>query len=200
MSDKEDNSEGESGEEKKPEPVGFFSPELNHVRSGIFKRWALTTVTLMTFILAILSVYWACLFKVESHLSNLVFYVVDMDAQVAPYNTSGIEPVVGPIITNLARTQVASGQPTLGWGPLFASDFNYDPIAVRQAVYDFKAWGAIIINPNATALLMEAVQNGNASYDPIGACQLVYMDSRDDTNWYDVSSVAQPLLNTMERY
>lgn len=186
MSDNENQPNGsESGEEKKPQPVGLFSPQLKHLRKGILMRWILTTVTLMAFIMAILSVYWACLFKVEEHLSNLVFYVVDMDAGVAPYNTSGITPIVGPIITDLARTQVASGSPTLGWGPLFAKDFDYDPIAVRQAVYDFKAWGAIIINPNATALLIEAVQTGNTSYDPMGACQLVYIDSRDDTNWYD---------------
>lgn len=108
-----------------------------------------------------------------------------MDAQVAPYNTSGVTPIVGPIIQDLARTMVASGNPTLGWGPLNASDFNYDPIAVRQAVYDFKAWAAIIIMPNATALLQSAIQNGNTSYDPMGACQLIYQDSRDDTNWYD---------------
>jgi len=33
--------------------------------------------------------------------------------------------------------------------------------------------------------LYQAVASGNTSYDPIGACQLVYQDSRDDTNWYD---------------
>jgi hypothetical protein len=114
-----------------------------------------------------------------------VVYVVDFDGQGAPYNTSGIKPFVGPIITGLARTQVASGTPTVGWGPLSGSDFNYDPIAVRQAVYDWHAWAAIIIMPNATQQLYSAVQNGNTSYDPMGACQLIYQDSRDDTNWFD---------------
>lgn len=122
-------------------------------------------------------------------------YVVDMDAQVAPYNTSGVTPIVGPIITDLARTMVASGNPTLGWGPLNAADFNYDPIAVRQAVYDFKAWAAIIIMPNATALLQSAIRTGNTSYDPMGACQLIYQDARDDTNWYDfISPIISPFM------
>ncbi|KAL1311850.1 hypothetical protein AAFC00_001925 [Neodothiora populina] len=190
MSEKDEQSKNgstseEGGEKSPPKPVGFFDPSLKHIRRKIFSKWLLTTVVLMGFIMGILSIYWGCLFRIEDNLGSLVFYVVDMDAQVAPYNTSGITPLVGPIITGLARSMVASGKPTLGWGPLFASDFNYDPIAVRQAVYDFKAWGAIIINPNATAMLYEAVQTGNTSYDPLGACQLVYQDARDDTNWFD---------------
>jgi hypothetical protein len=72
-----------------------------------------------------------------------------------------------------------------GYGSLPPSQFNDDPIQVRQAVYDFKAWAAIIINPNATAMLYSAIRTGNTSYDPMGAMQLVFTDSRDDTMWYD---------------
>lgn len=34
-------------------------------------------------------------------------------------------------------------------------------------------------------MLHSAIANGNSSYEPLGACQLIYQDSRDDTNWYD---------------
>jgi hypothetical protein len=34
-------------------------------------------------------------------------------------------------------------------------------------------------------MLYQAVATGNTSYEPLGACQLVYQDARDDTNWYD---------------
>lgn len=61
------------------------------------------------------------------------------------------------------------------------SHFNNDPIAVRQAVYDFTAWAAIIINANATALLRQAVEQGNSSYDPNGAAQVIYVTARDQT-------------------
>ena len=139
----------------------------------------------MTFILGVLSIYWAVFFHVEQNLSSLVVYIVDFDGQTAPYNESSIQPVVGPTIVQLAQQMVASEKPNLGYGSLPPSAFNYDPLQVRQAVYDFHAWAAIIINPNATAMLYSAVQNGNTSYDPMGACQLVYQDARDDTNWYD---------------
>lgn len=175
-----------------PAPVGFWDPRLKHVRHEAMLKWTITTAVLMAFILGVLSIYWGALFHVEQNLSSLVVYVVDFDGQVAPYNTDGHTPVVGPMITNLARSMVASTTPNLGYGVLPASDFQNDPIQVRQAVFNEDAWAAIVINPNATAMLYSAIQNGNQSYEPTGACQLVYIDSRDDTNWYDFMS---PLLN-----
>ncbi|KAK3117599.1 hypothetical protein LTR53_000925 [Teratosphaeriaceae sp. CCFEE 6253] len=166
-----------------PTPVGFWDHRLHHVRKEAMTKWTITTAGLMTFILGVLSNHWACLYHVEKNLSSLVVYVVDMDGQTAPYDSQA--PLVGPIITNLARSMVASSTPTLGWGVLPGSDFNNDPIQVRQAIFNFDAWAAIVINPNATAMLYSALQSGNTSYDPMGACQLTYIDSRDDTNWYD---------------
>lgn len=50
---------------------------------------------------------------------------------------------------------------------------------VRQEVYDNKAWAGIVINPNATALLQQAIETGNSSYDPSGAFQFFYVEARD---------------------
>lgn len=72
------------------------------------------------------------------------------------------------------------------------SDFNNDPIQVRQAVYNQEAWAAIVINPNATALLYSAVETGNSSYEPMGACQLVYVEARDETTYLNY---IMPLLD-----
>ena len=105
-------------------------------------------------------------------------YVVDFDGLVAPY--TDVTPIIGPQIVKAVESMIA---PTgsLGWGSLPASQFNFDPMAVRQAVYDERAWAAIIINANATALLQRAVTNGNATYDPLGAAQIVYVEARDET-------------------
>jgi hypothetical protein len=137
-----------------------------------------TALILSTFILAVLSLYWAVLYHVEQNLSSLVVFVVDFDGQVAPY--TNISPIVGPMIVQTAQSLLAPSG-TVGWQSQPPSVFNYDPIAVRQAIYAEKAWAAIIINPNATALLQEAVNNGNASYDPMGAAQVVYVEARDET-------------------
>jgi hypothetical protein len=165
-------------------PVGFWHPDLRKVRNRAFAKWIVTTAFLMGFILAVLSIYWGVFFKVENRLHHLLVYVVDMDG-AAPYDNTGKQPFVGRTITELVQKQLDSSMPTLGWGIRSGDEFNNDPLAVRQAVYNWDAWAAIIINPNASALLYQAVATGNTSYDPLGACQLVYQDSRDDTNWYD---------------
>lgn len=111
-------------------------------------------------------------------MSSLVVWVVDFDCQVAPY--TGTTAVVGPAVVSYALSQLKPTG-TVGWGSLPASDFNYDPMEVRQRIYDYKAWAAVIINANATTLLQDAVNNGNASYDPLGAAQIVYVQARDET-------------------
>jgi hypothetical protein len=171
-------------------PVGFWHPKLKHVRNRALGKWVLTTAVLMAFILAVLSLYWAVFFKVENRLKHLLVYVVDFDGQ-APYDT-GATPLVGPTITRLTEQMLSSSKPTLGWGIRSPSEFNNDPLQVRQAIYNFDAWAAIVINPNATALLYSAIANGNTSYDPLGACQLIYQDARDDTNWFDFIA---PMIN-----
>lgn len=167
-----------------PVPVGFWHPSLQKTRHRVFREWVVTTGFLMAFILAVLSIYWGVFFKIETRLSHLIIYVVDMDG-AAPFDNTGNAPFVGPTITQLVEQQLDSGTPTLGWNIRPGSDFNNDVLEVRQAVYNWDAWAAIIINSNASALLYQAVATGNTSYDPLGACQLVYQDSRDDTNWYD---------------
>ena len=104
-------------------------------------------------------------------------FVVDFDGQVAPY--TDVTPVVGPMIVQTAQSLLAPSG-TVGWQSQPASVFNFDPMAVRRAVYDEKAWAAVIINANATALLQDAVNNGNSSYDPMGVAQVVYVEARDE--------------------
>lgn len=177
------NGDEEEQQQQTPSAVGFWDPSLKAVRNEAFTKWTITTAFLMAFIIACLSLYWGVFTHVEDNLTSLHIMVADFDAQVAPYNQSGVTPMVGPTIQQLAAQQVQSPRPSLGYVNLGAAHFNYDPIQVRRAVYDFKAWGAIIINPNATALLYDAVQYGNTSYDPLGAGQLVYVQARDSTNW-----------------
>lgn len=144
----------------------------------------------MTFILAVLSLYWAVLFNVEENMSSLTTIVVDFDGQVAPYQN--VQPLVGPQIVSAAR-QARKPIGTIGWEIRSAADFNYDPIAVRQFVYDEHAWAAVIVNSNATALLRQAVENGNAQYDPLGAAQVIYVQARDETTYgnYIVPQIQQ---------
>lgn len=153
----------------------------------------LQVLILCCFILSVLSLYWAVLFNVEQNISSLTVFVVDFDGTQAPY--TGVQPMIGPMITQTTEQMNESPVTHLGYITKPPADFNNDPIGVRQAVYDFKAYAAIIINPNATALLQAAVEQGNTTYDPLGACQIVYVQARDQDTY---SSYILPQLDAFQ--
>ena len=127
--------------------------------------------------------YWAVLYHVEGNISSLDVFVVDFDGTQPPYQSE--KPLLGPMITETTEMMLRSPDPHLGFVTMTPAQFNNDPLAVRQAVYDFKAYAAIVVNANATALLRAAVESGNASYDPLGACQVIWLEARDQDTYYD---------------
>lgn len=181
--------------------VGFWHPRMRKVRRHVLLLWTRTSkqrsaplatgpitcarlkwlavLTLVVAIMGVLSIYWGVLFRVEANLRALVIHVVDFDAQVAPYDN--VQPVVGPAVTKLTEQLYNAPGLSLGFTTVPPSQFNNDPLQVREAVYRWDSWAAIIVNPNATALLQEALATGNASYDPTGAVQIVVQSARDPT-------------------
>lgn len=119
--------------------------------------------------------------------------MVDFDAVVEPY--TGVTPLIGPMITQMTEEILRSPAPHLGYDIILPSVFDNDPLQVREAVYHQKAWAAIVINPNATTLLQHAVEQGNTSYDPLGACQVIYVAARDQETLY---SYILPQLSSLQ--
>jgi hypothetical protein len=133
------------------------------------------------------------LYTVYSRLDRLTVWIVDFDSQVAPYNNTS--PIIGPFVTNEFTHLKPAQVDNLGWTVKPAADFDHDPMRVRQGIYNEDAYVAIIINSNATTLLMTAVNDGNSSYDPTGATQVIYNTARDQTT---MSSYILPaLLDTL---
>ncbi|KAI1869020.1 uncharacterized protein JN550_006007 [Neoarthrinium moseri] len=162
--------------------VGFWDHRMSKVRAHVLRLWAQTVVIILCFIMAVLALYWAVLFSVQDNMRSLTVQVVDFDGQVAPYEN--VEPLIGPMITRLAQQTVDKiEEPSLGYTVVPPADFDYDPIAVRQSVYDYHSYAAIIINPNATALLTEAIASGNTTYDPTGAIQMILLSARQETTY-----------------
>ncbi|XXG97826.1 hypothetical protein Hte_004140 [Hypoxylon texense] len=167
--------------------AGFWEPSMKKIRGEVIFAWATTDggpiLILSTFIVGVLSLYWAVLFHVDKNVRSLTVHVVDFDGQVAPFDYVDT-PVVGPLVTSVARQMFEStAQRSLGFTIVPPAQYGFDPIAVRQAVYDWHAWAAVIVNPNATALLQQAVVAGNASYDPTGAVQFIIQTARQETNY-----------------
>ena len=93
---------------------------------------------LFVFILLVLSLFNGVFFHIPENYSSLIVYVVDFDG-LPPYQ--GATPLVGPQVVQ-ATEALAQSQPHLGYIAMPPSNFDNDPIAVRQAVYDFKAHAA----------------------------------------------------------
>ncbi|KAF6785394.1 mnng and nitrosoguanidine resistance protein [Colletotrichum sojae] len=157
--------------------VSWWHPHLAKLRKHTSMLWIRNTFIICAATFVVLCLYWGIVFRIEENLPSLVCYVVDFDGQVEPYRN--VTPLIGPTVTNLANKTLWSAIPSIGYQIRTPSEFNFDPLQVRQAVYHFRAWSAIIVNPNATALLQEAVAMGNSSYDPTGAVQVITLSGRD---------------------
>ena len=113
-------------------PVGFWDPALSNTRRWVLIHWARTILILMVFIMTVLGMYWAVLFNVEQNLEALTIGVVSFDGRVDPYN--GVTPVVGRAV--IKATEMAAKEPGhLGFVTQDPAMYNYDPTAVRLAVY-----------------------------------------------------------------
>ncbi|KAJ4321333.1 hypothetical protein N0V94_002965 [Neodidymelliopsis sp. IMI 364377] len=145
-------------------------------------------------IMAFLCLFWGALFRQNDNVQHLRILVVDFDGQVAPYD--GTTPLVGPFVTQAVNNMLDAGGIVPSYVHRSPHDFDDDPLKVRESIYDFHAWGAVIINANATALLTNAIMQGNASYDPFGACQIVYNSARDQTT---ASSFIVPSLTKLQK-
>ena len=96
------------------------------------------------------------------------------------------DALVGPMVTQMTESIVEeNAMPHLGFVTVPPSAYNYDHLAVREAIYQQEAYAGIVVNSNATTLLRQAVETGNSSYDPTGAIQLIYVEARDQDSYYN---------------
>ncbi|KAJ5209215.1 hypothetical protein N7449_003594 [Penicillium cf. viridicatum] len=163
-------------------PVSFFHPSLKEVRQRVFYQWARTLLILCVFVFGVLSLFWGAQYGTEAKYPALKVWVVDFDGQVDPYRSN--DTIVGSAVTDATNRILQSDGLHLGYTIKSPADFNYDPSAVRQAIYDEHAYAAVIIKPNATTLLRDAVSKGNTTYDPSGAIETVIISARDEATYF----------------
>ncbi|OCL00645.1 uncharacterized protein K441DRAFT_601358 [Cenococcum geophilum 1.58] len=182
-----------------PVPVGFWHWEMNGVRLHVLQLWMRTNLILAIAILAFLCLFWGVLFNQNKLSTSIKVWVVDFDGQIAPYLNE--IPLVGPVVTGSVQKLIDSRGIHPGYTFRSPVDFANDPMQVRESVYNQDAYAAVIINANATALLRAAVEQGNTTYDPKGAGQVILNSARDQatSSSYIVPSItALQSLITLE--
>ncbi|RAK81371.1 SNG1 family protein [Aspergillus fijiensis CBS 313.89] len=163
------------------EPVGFFEPRIKDVKCRVYHQWARIVLLL-------------CIFRVPQKMHNLTVWVIDFDGQEETRHDVREDPIVGPAMMKFTHSK-ASVTTGLAYTNQSPADFNYDPQALKQAVYDEHIYAAVIVSFNATALLLHAVRNGDSANRPTEAAQFVTISARDQTTY---STYIEPALNTFE--
>lgn len=143
--------------------------------------------------MAFLCLFWGALFLQNDNVKNLKILVIDFDGQT-PYTET--VPFVGPFVTKAIQNMTESGGIVPDYSFHSPNEYDHDPLKVREAVYNMHAWAAVVVNPNATALLNDAIRQGNSTYDPAGACQIIYSSARDQIT---TSSYIVPSLTALQR-
>ncbi|KAF8602433.1 hypothetical protein BDV93DRAFT_524025 [Ceratobasidium sp. AG-I] len=175
-----------------PAPEKFahsvFDPKIAHLRR-IYTKIVLTTLALTIIIMWIcLPVYWGSLARSSTHPPSLKTWVVDRDGgEIGQAVVRGL----------IATTQTGSKQ-HLGWLQI-ASDYVED---VGAAIVDEQAWGAVVINPGASAKLAAARASGDPSYDPMSAVTFYYAQARNEqaTGSYVSPLTIAALTQIMQNY
>ncbi|KAA8909508.1 hypothetical protein TRICI_004473 [Trichomonascus ciferrii] len=159
-------------------PKGIFHPELGDARKKVSLSFGGIYVLYGVMILAILSIYWGSLYQRESRTTNLNILVVNWDDKESSeyLRDNDIRPVVGDAVLQ-SITQVSK---VLGWevrDDLNQSNIDY----VYHLVHQRRAWGAVIVHPNATEQLHRAMVTANRTFVPEGLIEAVYEQATDMT-------------------
>ncbi|GAA5975256.1 hypothetical protein JCM5350_000210 [Sporobolomyces pararoseus] len=145
----------------------FRDPQLKGQRKTMFKILGMASILLTLAVFLLLSLFWGSLY-----FPRLKIYVYDFDGQL-----------LGPTIVQGLRQTLSS--PT-HFGLIFRDTVGKDYAQIAQEIIEEKAWGAVVINANATTNFQAAVQGTGGLLDgewaPSGAMSLYVASSR----WFQV--------------
>ncbi|GFF54261.1 hypothetical protein IFM58399_09783 [Aspergillus lentulus] len=188
-----DEAERAASVDHRLESVSFFDAKLKNVRQQVFFQWGRTVFILCIYTLAVLSFFWGSQFHTEANQAALTVWVVDFDGRTEPSYTSN--PLLGPIVVDVVNRISQNPTGHCGYTVKSPADFEYNPVAVRQAIYDEHAYAAVTVHPNGTRRLHDAVSGINPTYDSKGAIEIVTISARDQSIY---STKIQPQLRRLQ--
>ncbi|CCO31528.1 Nitrosoguanidine resistance protein SNG1 OS=Saccharomyces cerevisiae (strain ATCC 204508 / S288c) GN=SNG1 PE=1 SV=1 [Rhizoctonia solani AG-1 IB] len=166
----------------------IFDPKIAHLRK-IYTKIILGTLVLTVIIMWIcLPVYWGSLARSNTHAPSLKAWVMDRDGG----------EIGQTVVQGLLATTKSGTKQHLGWIQVPGDHVNN----VGDAVVDEQAWGAVVINPGASAALAAARATGNSSYNPMSAITFYYAQARNEqaTGSYVNPLTVQALTQILQQY
>ncbi|WVQ72288.1 hypothetical protein IAR50_001838 [Cryptococcus sp. DSM 104548] len=171
--------------EKRLYSHGFFDKELAPLRQVVFKVIFLTCLISLGVMWTALPIAWGSLWKATSYTNKLDVRVVNRDD--------------GDFGTFMSEGLLSTA--SLGYYSTPSSDFPLNSDIAHDIVEE-GSWGAVVINSGATSALLQARQNGDASYNASRAIDVYYAQARQENaaNQYLVPLLQAALEKLCEEY
>ncbi|TYJ57462.1 hypothetical protein B9479_001779 [Cryptococcus floricola] len=149
--------------EKRLYSHSFFDKELAPLRQIVSKVFFLTCLISICVMWTALPLAWGSLWKAESYTNKLDVRVVNQDdGEIGTFIAKGL----------LSRTD-------LGYYSTPSSHFPSNSDIAHEIVEE-GSWGAIVINEGVTGALLQARQNGDASYNGSRVIDAYYAQARQE--------------------
>ncbi len=154
--------------------VHIFDASLMEDHRKVFVKFFPVVILMSSLVLGSLSVFWGSNYKRNERYHKINIWVIDWDQG---YN--GSDPIVGPSLT--ATTNFFTGDSIVNFD---IKNINYTEDGLQRIRHDIieeKAWGAIVINRNATESILAARETFNSSFTSDYLIQYIYAQARLET-------------------
>lgn len=137
------------------EQVNLFHQSLRDIHISVLIKSLLLLLYMSVLILGILSVFWASTFQRSHRTKNLNVWVVDYDGGV-----------IGQSLVKMTE-DLAQFDTNLGFETVTPEQYGLPPESAFESTNEQVAWGMLVIEPNSSANLTDAIEN-NTPYDSKG--------------------------------
>ncbi|GAA5823441.1 hypothetical protein JCM11251_000635 [Rhodosporidiobolus azoricus] len=164
-------------------------PKLKEQRRQMLKILLMSFILMWVAVFALLGIFWGSIYRVEWYFPNVKVYIYDLDSAASS------SPLLGPTVTQSLLATIGK-RPYLSF--IERAIGGKGTAEIAQEVIEEKAWGAIVINANATSAFQAAVSGTgglvNGQYSPEGAISIFTVGSR----WFQV--VLEYLVPFLEQF
>lgn len=168
----------------------FFDAEIAPLRKTFIKTTVMGLLLTILVCLAFLSIYWAALYQPNVHVHKLQGVVV-------PYDNG----IVGQTVVQAMRA-ASGGYGQMTWRIADPSEYPNGWSQVAQAVVDNKEWVGIVIQPDASTRLQQALFLGDSTWEGNSTISVYTNEARNNNAFgaYIMPSFSMPLEMACSRF
>ncbi|KAF5094643.1 hypothetical protein D0Z00_003451 [Geotrichum galactomycetum] len=148
--------------------VGLFHESLRGLHWKIFIKSIFTLLYMAALILGILSIFWGSMFNRSDRVSHLNIWVMNYD-----------NGAIGQSLVNITEGLAAASPKNLGYQTVTPEQYAKPISDIETDINNEVAWGALVIQPNASTRLQNAIAN-NISYIPNDVVTFYFSEGRQN--------------------